>query len=430
MKIAVLGGGFTGLAAAYDLAVAGHDIVVYEQGQTLGGLAQGFKADGWDWYLERAYHHLFSNDSDMLGLAADVGFNDIFFVSPETSSLYKTHNYRTFPLDTPQDLLRFPLLSFPERIRAGLVLGYLKFFPFQKAYEQISARDFLYKYMGKHAYEVLFGELFRKKFGKYAGNILTSFIWARITKRTKNLGYVKGGFQTFIDHLESVVTDKGVDVRKGTAVQSIKKKGDSFIIASAKGKEGKSVEESYDKVVSTLPTPVMAKLGEGLFPEQFTNNLRKLEYLHAVCLILETKKPVLNHTYWLNICVPELPAMLVAQHTNLVGAAHYGGHHLLYMANYVERSDRLVAMTDKQILDHYVPQLTKINPAYEGDYSRYFIFKAPFAQPIFDKTFVKYKPDFETPVKGFYIANLDMTYPYDRGTNYAVKLGRQVAGMI
>lgn len=59
-----------------------------------------------------------------------------------------------------------------------------------------------------------------------------------------------------------------------------------------------------------------------------------------------------------------------------------------------------------------------------------FLFKAPFAQPIFDKKFVKNKPDFITPIKNFFIANLDMTYPYDRGINYAVKLGKEVAELI
>ncbi len=49
---------------------------------------------------------------------------------------------------------------------------------------------------------------------------------------------------------------------------------------------------------------------------------------------------------------------------------------------------------------------------------------------IFDKEFLKNKPDFETPLKGFYIANLDMTYPYDRGTNYAVALGKKVVELL
>jgi len=29
-----------------------------------------------------------------------------------------------------------------------------------------------------------------------------------------------------------------------------------------------------------------------------------------------------------------------------------------------------------------------------------------------------------------FVANMDMTYPYDRGTNYAVKLGKDVSGFV
>jgi 5,10-methylene-tetrahydrofolate dehydrogenase/methenyl tetrahydrofolate cyclohydrolase len=39
MKIAILGGGFTGLTAAYYLQKKGHDITIYEQNNNLGGLA-------------------------------------------------------------------------------------------------------------------------------------------------------------------------------------------------------------------------------------------------------------------------------------------------------------------------------------------------------------------------------------------------------
>ncbi len=431
MKIAILGGGFTGLAAAHDLSKKGHDVTLYERGAVLGGLAAGFKEKEWDWYIERAYHHLFSNDSDILGLADDTGFKNIMFKSPITASYYNVGSQgRTFPLDTPMDLLRFPLLTISERVRTGAVLAFLKFVPFLPVYEEYAAQDFLKVAMGEHAYEVMFGELFRKKFGKYAGKILTSFIWARITKRTKELGYVKGGFQVFIDHLEQTLIKQGVNICKSVAVESIEKKGEEFILTIQEGASTKKKKEVFDRVVSTLPTPVLANVAQTLFPAEFLQNLRSIQYLHAVCLILQTEKPILAKEYWLNICVPELSAMLVAQHTNLVDKKHYGNKNLLYMANYVEGSDTLVKMNDKEILAHYVPQLKKLKQDYDGTYGKYFIFKAPFAQPIFDKKFLKSKPDFETPVPGFYIANLDMTYPYDRGTNYAVKLGRQVAGMI
>jgi hypothetical protein len=86
-------------------------------------------------------------------------------------------------------------------------------------------------------------------------------------------------------------------------------------------------------------------------------------------------------------------------------------------------------MSKEEILKLVYPHLEKIEN-HKLIMKNSFIFKVPFAQPIFDHDFEKNIPTFVTPDKNFFVANLDMTYPFDRGTNYAVKLGKQVAGMI
>src|SRR3990167_1423722 len=72
MEIAVLGGGFTGLTAAYYLAKKGHKVTLLEKEKVLGGLAVGFKRPNWDCYLERAYHHLLDSEDDILNFAKEV----------------------------------------------------------------------------------------------------------------------------------------------------------------------------------------------------------------------------------------------------------------------------------------------------------------------------------------------------------------------
>lgn len=420
------------MAAAYYIRKRGHEVTLYEAAPVLGGLAVGFKSPGWDWYLERAYHHLFANDYDILNFARDTGFDGVFFSSPETASLYENrkkqetsnkqisnNKYQITKLDTPLDLLRFPYLNIFEKIRAGAVLAFLKFVPFLKIYEEYSAEDFLKKYMGHRAYEVLFAELMRKKLGKYAGKILMSFFWARITKRTKSLGYIRGGFQTFIDHIEKDLRFKNIDLRIGNPVSGISKKGGKFFIDG----------EEYDAVVSTLPSALLPKVAGEIFPQKYLERFKRLKFLHAIVLILETKEKFLDKSYWLNLCTDKIPAMVAVQHTNFVDKKHYGGHEILYVANYVDNESPLLKMSDEEIENHYLKQLRQITNN-KLQITRSFVFKGSFAQPIFDRDFLKNKPDFITPVKNFYIANLDMTYPYDRGTNYAVKLGRKVAELI
>lgn len=426
MKVAILGGGFTGLTTAYYLSKKNHQLTVFEKEETLGGLSSGFKSNHWYWYLEKTVHHLFSNDYDLLNFAKETGFNKIFFKKPETASLYeisnrqlKSQNYSIFSLDTPFDLLKFPPLPFYDKIRAGMILAFLKLSPPLSLYESQTAERFLRKTMGDRCWQILWQELFRKKFGKYAGKILASFIWARIKKRTKKLGYIKGGFQTLIDWLETKLMSSQVNMSTSNEINHIEKKRGKFLING----------EEFDVVVSTLPTPVLTRLGEKVFPQKYLARLNRIEFLHAVSLILETDKPILDKTYWLNISSKELPVMGLFQQTNFIDKKYYGGKHILYCGWYVDFEDKLWKMREREIVDFVLPYLKKISN-FKFQISNYYVFHAPFAQPIFDQEFLENKPEFITPVKNFYIANLDMTYPYDRGVNYAVKLGKQVAELL
>ena len=74
MRIAIIGAGFGGMAAAYDLKNAGHDVIIYETANYVGGLASGFKEPHWDWWVEKFYHHWFQSDDKMLGLIKELGW--------------------------------------------------------------------------------------------------------------------------------------------------------------------------------------------------------------------------------------------------------------------------------------------------------------------------------------------------------------------
>ncbi len=69
MKIAILGAGFTGLTAAYQLVKKGHEVTVFEKDALPGGLAVGYQEKAWEWSLEKHYHHWFTNDTHVLDLA-------------------------------------------------------------------------------------------------------------------------------------------------------------------------------------------------------------------------------------------------------------------------------------------------------------------------------------------------------------------------
>jgi protoporphyrinogen oxidase len=302
-----------------------------------------------------------------------------------------------------------------------------KLSPMLSLYEKKTAAQLLRMGSGEEGWRVFWEPLLQKKFGKYAEEVLASFIWTRVHKRTKDLIYIKGGFQNLIDHIEKVDKNESINLSVGSQIDSITKKDTKFKLIgnSRKGK----IDEEFDIVVSTLPTSIMAKVTSDLLPQNYLNTFKKLDYMHAVNLILETEKPIHEKVYWLSCCVKEFPFLVTLQHTNLIDKKHYGGKHVLYVGNYIEGDSKLLKMNKEETIKYIVPYLERFS-ANKIKITNAFHFKAGFAQPIFNKTFVDNKPDFETPIKNFFIANLDMTYPYDRGTNYAVALGKEVSKRI
>jgi len=404
--------------------------VIIEKEKKVGGLAGGFKEEGWDWALEKTYHHIFVNDKEINSLSKEIGFEEFRFTRPKTGSLMKDgNNSRIFPVDSPIDFLLLPQLSLFSKLRAGAVLAFLKISPFLSLYEKISSEKFIKKTMGEDVWKIMWEQLFRKKFGKYAGYILASFIWARVNKRTPVLGYPDEGFQEFCTFLSDKITKQGGVVETDTLVEEVKKGDGHFFITVKKG-SGEKVLIKADKIISTLPFPITLQVAKNILPEEYIAQQSQRKYLWAINLILGGAEKILDKTYWLNVGVKEVPIMGIIQHTNFISATHYKGEEICYCAWYVDEKSEMLKKTGDEILSNIFPYLQQINPLLKTRPRIVRLFKAPYAQPIFDNDFLKIERGITTPTDNFYIANIDMTYPYDRGTNYAVKLGNGVSQMV
>lgn len=430
MKIVIFGGGLTGLSAAYYLSQKGNEITIIEKMERVGGLAGGFKQPKWKWEIERTYHHIFKNDTAILALSKQIKFDTFTFSTPTTASLFgERNNYRIFPVDSPKDFLLLPELSPVSKLRAGFTLVFLKLSPYLTWYEKISSSEFLKKTMGREAWTVLWEQLFQKKYGVYVNTILAAFIWARIKKRTQQLGYPTGGFQSFVDAVAQADKQNGVSIITSSSVQSVQKIKRGYEVKTINN-GGEQNTYKADIIISTLPFPVSCQIMENVLGQDYAREQNKRKYLFAVNLILKTKEPILSNTYWLNVGAKDIPIMCIVQHTNFIDPKEYGGDKICYVAWYVEKGSDLLTKNGKELLDFVLPHLKNIAPHLNETPEVIELFKAPYAQPIFDTEFIKIQRTFSTPAKYIYVANMDMTYPYDRGTNYAVQLGKDVSNFI
>lgn len=423
MKIGVIGAGFTGLSAAFYLQKEGHTITIFEREKNPGGLAIGYREKGWNWTLEEHYHHWFTNDKSVLDLAKEIS-HTVIIKRPKTSSFVEDDIYQ---LDSPISLLKFPKLSPLERFRTGVAIGLLRYDPFWKILENFTAEPYLRKIMGKVAYQKIWEPLLINKLGKYSKIVSLAWFWARVYKRTTNLAYPKGGFLEFAKHLEREIKNKNGLFYYGTEITNISSKNTPTINFSV---DGKTKTHSFDAVIVTVPMFVFSKLAPSL-PQSYVNKYSNLKGIGAVNIVLCLKNKFFKDgTYWLNMCDRKSPILAIVEHTNFMNKKDYGNGHILYIGNYMEVSDPRFSMTAKQLLDLYDPWLTKINPNYKLQIINYKLFRAPFAQPIIPIHYSKKIPPFKTPLNKVFLANIQQVYPWDRGTNYAVELGKKVSEYI
>ena len=414
MKVAILGAGFTGLTAAYRLLQKGRDVSIFEKESELGGLAVGFKSPKWQWTLEKGYHHWFTNDTFILNLAREIN-HKVIIKRPSTDILVKG---KTLPLDNALSLLSFPHLPLIDKIRMGIIIFYLKQINNYKTLEGKEASSWIRKWMGEKNFSLIWDPLLGGKFSEYKNQIALTWFWARIKKRTPKLAYPEGGFKIFADKLGAEIEKLGGQFYLNTVITELKSSNSKCQIVANNKTYG------FDKIIVTLPSPIFTKIAKGL-PKSYISKITSIAHLHAQVLILILKRPFMKKTYWLNITDKSFPFLVLAEHTNFMDPKNYGNQHILYIGNYLPVDHPYLKMSKKQLLRKFLPYLKKINSRFSIiDYQ---LFVAPFAQPIVTIDYPKLIPSFKTPLKNIYLANLDMVYPWDRGTNYAVELGETVA---
>jgi len=254
-----------------------------------------------------------------------------------------------------------------------------------------------------------------------------SWFWARIHARTTKLGTFKGGFQAFADSFSEKLGEMGVEIRLNAKVKSIKQNQDKNV--SVVGENG---EEKFDKALVTTSPKVMAKLTPDL-PKNYLEKLLELKQMGAVVLVAALKHQLSEEGYyWFNLPKDDgFPFLALVEHTNYVSSEHFGGEHIIYGGDYVEVGHEYFKMDAEELMDKFAESFARINPKFTRDWVRkVWVFKADYAQPVPQLNHSQNIPAIETPLEGIYFASMSQVYPWDRGTNFAVEIGRRAARLM
>jgi len=428
-RVVVIGAGFTGLAAAYELARRDIKVTVLEKDNQIGGLAGSFKIDGH--HLEKFYHHFFNNDEYVTELAKELGCENELSRSATKTGVYLDRKF--FKLSTPWDVLRFEPLGLLNRIRLGLLVLRARKIKDWKHLDSITAEQWLLKLCGREAYKVVWEPLLRGKFGSYASQVSAAWFWNKLVLRggsrskagAEVLVYYHGGFGAFAETIAAQLRADSGEIQTGVEAKGL-------VVENGRIKAVKTSNGTIDAdaVIATPALPIIAELVEPYVPDEYVAGLRKVKYLANMCLVLELSHN-LSDIYWLNVNDAKFPFVGVIEHTNFQPAESYGGKHIVYLSKYLLQTDEPYGMSKEQVFEFALPHIKRMFPKFDSSWVLgYHVWKASYAQAFVECNYTSLIPENRTPVGGFYIATMAQIYPQDRGVNYAVRNGFSISRLV
>jgi protoporphyrinogen oxidase len=284
----------------------------------------------------------------------------------------------------------------------------------------------------------------------------------RATSRTKSgtkecLGYIRGSFENLTSRLTAKVESLGGIIHRGTIVKRVEALSPAIIPSAARrpgflsqlrpadqrnsgpswtATRGGSLaiettqgHHTFDAVISAVAPTLTADLAPSL-PSEWRTTAKGIDHSGVLCTIFVLKRS-LSPIYWMNVSDTSVPYGGLIEHTNYIPPSEYGGRHIVYVSHYTYPDEEFFSLPSEQVLARYLPHFKRVNPEFEESWiEKYMLMRDEYAQPIVTVNYIDRLLPYATPIAGLFSSSMAQIYPEDRGTNYAVRGGNQVADAV
>ena len=424
-RVAIIGAGAMGLAAACHLLKAGHRVAVFESDDRPGGMAAHFDLDGLS--IERFYHFICKADRPTFALLDELGIADALRWR-DTSMGYFCAG-KLYPWGTPLALLRFPLLDPVSKFRYGLHMYLLTRRRRWSDLDALHADDWLRARQGERAWKVLWERLFTLKFFEYSHDISAAWVWARIKRlgtsrrslMQEELGYLEGGSQTLVRAMVARIEALGGDIHLRCATSEIRIEGGHVTGVVANGQF-----HPCDAAISTIPFPRVPDMIPGL-PEPMKAQYRALPNIGVVCVVHKLRRGV-SGNFWVNVNDERIDVPGIVEFSNL---RDVGDVHVVYVPYYMPPTHPKFRRDDEYFIRESMDYLRLMNPGLkEGDRIASHVGRLRYAQPVCPPGFLANVPPIAGVVEGLQVADTSVYYPEDRGISESVRIAAQLAAQV
>lgn len=420
-RVAVIGGGIGGLSAAHFLTDAGAEVELFEASDQFGGLGTFFEHEG-D-CLDRFYHVILPTDDQLLELMEDLGIRDRVYW--DEGSLGFFYDRELYPLASPMDLLRFEPARFVDRIRLGLTALYASYVAKPEPLDDITVEEWLTRISGQRAFDQFWRPLLKAKFGDAYRQIPALWYWASFNREKGTdkevKGYIRGGYKKLTDELVGSLRERGAELSLETPVESLDLDVDGRPVLGVKGQERR-----YDRVVSTVPLKLLQGMVSGGRVESWFDDIHAdIDYQGVLNVLVMLRRSATDH-YWIPVVNCDVPFRGIVETTQVIEENDTGGRHLVYLLNYIHRSDPLFQADAEEVKQAYLEGFLELVPdVTREDVLDVVLFKAPFVEPLYTPGYGKRKPPEELVPGRVYLATTTQVYPEVTSWNSSTEVSRR-----
>jgi protoporphyrinogen oxidase len=357
-RIAVIGAGPAGLAAAHRLAQLGYRVTVFEAGPTLGGLARSL--DLWGRSVDLGPHVIAGGNRRGLALWSELCRTDAVQLAVRRGII------------TPDGVLEYP-------VRAANVLRRLSAFDIARSAiglmaarllrqpdADTNAERWMVAHYGRPIYELLIRSYFEKQWGSgaqidasFARSLFGGTLRTARTADDEPIGqhfwYPRGACAAVWNRLSDSLPEHA-DVERNTPIDALHVRDGAVCGVRVGG----SVRE-FAHVVSTMPIARLVRLLPSR-SEEVDAALSRLRARHVVTVHLLVQAMQRLPHLWLYVLDRELHVARVSDWRNWDPARYGNDETVLTMEYWCDDNDDLLSRDDASVISVAGAELRRIKP--------------------------------------------------------------------
>lgn len=396
---AVVGAGPAGLAAAYVLAARGVPGIVFEAGDTVGGIARTVV---WEGYRFDLGGHRFYTKVDAIQRLWEHMLGDELLIRPRLSRIYFHGRYFAYPLQA-RDVIRG--LGLVESTRCAL--SYIRS-KLRRPRPEVTFEDWVVARFGRRLYNTFFGPYTEKVWGipgselraEWAAQRIKDFSFGHAVKSI--LGLQRNDITTLIEEFHyprlgpgqmweafaERVEGAGVPVRRRTSVGAIRHAG-SRVTSVVAHHDGGVEETEVGAVLSSMALSDLVLSLDPPAPAEVRAAAEKLAYRDfcLVALVIATEQPFPDN--WIYLHDPGVRAGrvqnfgawspdLVRPGTTCLGAEYF-----------CSQGDEIWGMDEAELIRITIEELHGIGLVDPADVVDGIRIRVPRAYPIYNETYAE-----------------------------------------